>query len=502
MNHVRPQDHNFFGAAPQTAAATVLPAGGPAAHQTIGDELRSIFYALTSRGRLIAATTIAAMVLAIAYIWLAPPHYRATTEILIDPRGKRLIQSEVVPTGLGSSALGADTLLVDSQVEIILSRSVLGQLITKLSLTNDDEFAGEANASLLGYLTGAVKALIRGPRAFTLNPLSPYDAAMKNLKEGLKVERKGNTYVVLISMDTKDPGKSARIANTIAAIYVDEKRKAAQATTQEAANSLKAKLDELRKSAVDAELRAEEFRTQNGLIGTQDLLVVKQKLRDVNAQLSTAAAQTKAARARLAQVRKLKNNAFDAGANADALQSSVMTNLLAQLSAVRAREASLAATRFSNHPALAAVQRERRAVERALRAEAARIEDRFQIEHNIAVENEKSLARQAQRHEATVGRSNVASVRLRELEAEANANRKIYQAFLVRSKEATEQIDLPTNTARIISDAVVPSRPASPVVPIVLLIGLLTGLFAGITIAWLLHLLNGTQLPRQQTQAQ
>lgn len=504
MNHVRPQDRNFFDtstpADPPAATHAAQHAATPGTEPSIGDELRSIFYALTSRTRLITVTTAITLVLAVAYIWLAPPLYRATTEILIDPRSKRLIQSEVVPTGLGSSALGADTLLVDSQVEIILSRSVLGQLITRLDLTRDGEFGGGRNTSWIGQLAGAAKAVVRGPRAFNLNPRSPYDAAMKNLTEGLKVERKGNTYVVLISMASKDPEKAAKIANTIAAIYVDEKKKAAQSTTQEAANSLKSKLDELRSASVDAELRAEKFRTDNGLIGTADLLVVKQKLRDVNAQLSTADAQTKAALAKLQQVRKLKNNRFATGANADAFQSNVMTNLLSQLSLVRAREAGLAATRFPNHPSVTAVKRERIAVENALKAEATRTEDRFRIEYNIAVENQKALAKQAAQHEATVARSNVASVRLRELEAEANANRRIYQAFLVRSKEATEQIDLPTNTARIISDAVVPSRPSSPVVALVLLIGLFLGLFAGTVFAWVSHLLNGTRIPERPGQ--
>uniref|UniRef100_UPI001954116A Wzz/FepE/Etk N-terminal domain-containing protein n=1 Tax=Klebsiella aerogenes TaxID=548 RepID=UPI001954116A len=79
------------------------------------------------RGKLwIAGTICLFMAAALTFLVLATPLYLSKTQLLIDPRAKRVLQTEVVPTGLGSSSQGDDTLLVDSQVEIIGSDAVLG----------------------------------------------------------------------------------------------------------------------------------------------------------------------------------------------------------------------------------------------------------------------------------------------------------------------------------------------------------------------------------------
>src|SRR3546814_11600052 len=61
-----------------------------------------------------------------------------------------------------------------------------------------------------------------------------------------------------------------------------------------------------------------------------------------------------------------------------------------------------------------------------------------------------------------VGDVNAESVKLRELEREANANRTLLESLLVRSKETTEQVGLMTPNAEILSRAAVPGPPSFP----------------------------------------
>ena len=74
---------------------------------------------------------------------------------------------------------------------------------------------------------------------------------------------------------------------------------------------------------------------------------------------------------------------------------------------------------------------------------------------------------------------------LHELEREAESDRTVYETFLNRSKETQEQIDLPSSTARVISEAYPASKPGSPQVPLLLAGGLCAGLFLGILFALL-----------------
>ena len=80
----------------------------------VGADLRRLTGIFWKGAPLILACGALATLLAVAFVWLTPPLYNARAELLIDPRQKRTIENEVSPTGLGSSAVGADTLLLDS----------------------------------------------------------------------------------------------------------------------------------------------------------------------------------------------------------------------------------------------------------------------------------------------------------------------------------------------------------------------------------------------------
>ena len=71
----------------------------------------------------VAALTVGGV---LGYIWTTTPLYDASVEILIDPRQRQTVESEITPTGLGSSAAGADTLLLESQVEVLTKGGPLG----------------------------------------------------------------------------------------------------------------------------------------------------------------------------------------------------------------------------------------------------------------------------------------------------------------------------------------------------------------------------------------
>ena len=77
-----------------------------------------------------------------------------------------------------------------------------------------------------------------------------------------------------------------------------------------------------------------------------------------------------------------------------------------------------------------------------------------------------------------------ASVRLRELERDVDANRDVYQSFLKRSRETQEQESLNTSSARVIGDATVPQRRTfPPAVSLLAMIGFMLGAFGAA--AWI-----------------
>jgi polysaccharide biosynthesis transport protein len=459
-------------------------------------ELRRTLDVFLRRKRLIMTTASAVLLMMIAFIWITKPLYSSVAEILIDPRNKRTLDSEIAPTGLGSSALGGDTLLLDSQIEVIRSQSVIKRIVEVERLMSDPEFGGSDLWAPLALAQEFFGSMAYGPRGFGIAPLSPYDKAVKKLNKRLKVERKRNTYVVEISTLSENPEKAARIANRIVEFYVSENSSAAASSTLETAATLQSRLDQLRATAETAAQKVETYRRENGLIGTQDLLVVEQQLRDVNDELSKARVEKEGALARLRQVQL----AMAAGtplqpAAIDLVESPVLAQLQVRMAEVEARQAELRATVLSRHPSYTEITENKAALKTSIAAEYKRIVDRLGAVHKAAIEKERALELQVGALETRTAQSNAASVRLRELERDAQASRSVYETYLKRSKEAWEQVDLPHSTARIISKAYPSSRPAYPQVPLLLLAAAALGLILGLALAWLMHLLQGTARP-------
>ena len=85
--------------------------------------------------------------------------------------------------------------------------------------------------------------------------------------------------------------------------------------------------------------------------------------------------------------------------------------------------------------------------------------------------------------------NNQAQIRLRELEREAEASKAVFEAYLMRARQTSEQEKLASNSTRILSLATVPQRPVYPRTAIILAASLLGGLGLGITLAWLRYIL-------------
>ncbi len=460
---------------------------------SFGADLRQLAGIFWRGSPIILACAVVATIAAVAFVWVTPPLYSARAELLIDPRQKRTIENEVSPTGLGSSAVGADTLLLDSQIAIMRSRAVLSRLIDEEGLAEDPEFAGSDTQSLSATLKNIAKNVVYGPQFGHFNTLSDFDRANANLREKLNIERERNTYVIAITMVSENAQKAARIANRVTDIYIEESNRNAANSTMEAAESLYSRLSELSENALQAARRVENYRRENGLIGVQNILVVEQQLRDQNGQLSESRGREKEALAILNQARAA--GAFgiaDAGSESEVLQSQVMVQLQTAFAEIEATEAELEASLLPDHPRLIELRERKSALRQSIDGEYTRILARLRVDYETAAENTQSLLAEVDALQQRLAESNESSVELQELQRQADASQSVYQSFLTRSKEAAEQIGIPKSTAIKISEAYPATRPAYPVVKLILPAAGILGLMLGVAVVWLRHLLGAT----------
>ncbi len=462
--------------------------GGRASEASLAEDLRVLARAFSSRWRLIAGIASLFILAGFVFVWLTPKTYTSTVSIFIDPRERGLVDLGVAPTGMGSSSQGADGALVDSQMTILTSRSVLGKLVERERLDADPTFVSDVTGPLAELRRAVATLLYAGDRS-RVDDVSPFDKALVGLQKAVEVKRVDNTYVLDVSVTTGSPTGSATLANALSDIYLSDGQSVVDDSARESAASLEARLVELGRITEEAQQAVEIYRRENGLLDTAGVPLAERQVGELNSQLLGASVAAEAAKAALDALR-------ESGAGASA--SELASQLRMEIGQARAEESTLTDTYGPRHPRLIRAQEHRRALEKALDAELARVLAKAQADYRAAAAQQAALEGMLARAQEKLAHSNAASVKLRELEQAAKQNRELFDSFSTKAKQAREQISLPATTARVISPARPATRPTAPRAKLILAASAFLGCVVGFGTAWILYLLIGPPKRRRR----
>ncbi|TCU06818.1 tyrosine-protein kinase domain-containing protein [Rhizobium sullae] len=140
----------------------------------------------------------------------SPDKYRALVQFAVDNRTMQLRQSDAIYSD--SSVTDA---IVESQVEILKSEPIALAVIQNLNLTRDTEFvpAGRPLRDQLAEFTGW--SFLSSQVGLDITR-----TALHNFKQAFTAHRIGMSNIVEVRFESTDAIKSARIANTIAKVYL------------------------------------------------------------------------------------------------------------------------------------------------------------------------------------------------------------------------------------------------------------------------------------------
>ncbi|MFC3321076.1 GumC family protein [Mesorhizobium cantuariense] len=424
---------------------------------------------------LIVTTTILGAALGIAIALSTPKKYEATTELIVDPRDLKLTDRDLTQSVVASDATLA---IVENQVRVLTSGTVLNKVVDKLNLVNDPEFNGQGGGLSVMSLIRSVLSRNDGPGG--VDDTRRRALAVGNLAESLSVERGGKTFVITVSATTQNGEKSALIANTMTDVFLQTFGQIQSDTAGRATDELTARLDELRKGVEAAERKVEDFRASHDLVDAQGHLISDDEMLKLNEQLSVARARTLELNARAASARSVDVNSVLTGTLPEEINSNTMSDLRSQYASLK-QEADRAAIRFGpRHPELQALNAQLTGARDRIAAELRRIGSSLQVDLKRAVQLEQDLASRLAQLKVRSGDVNSDLVSMRELEREATAKRSVYEQYLLRAKETGEQKDINTANINVISKAFAPLEPNGPSRVVVALAGLLLGFASGI----------------------
>ncbi|WP_353815079.1 GumC family protein [Mesorhizobium sp.] len=425
---------------------------------------------------LIVAMTILGATLGVAIALSTPKKYEATAELIVDPRDLKLTDRDLTQSVVASDATLA---IVENQVRVLTSGTVLNKVVDKLNLVNDPEFNGQGSGGL-GVMTLIRSILSRNDGPPGADEGRRRALAVANLAESLSVERGGKTFVISVSATTQNGEKSALIANTMTDVFLQTFGQIQSDTAGRATNELTGRLDELRKGVEVAERKVEDFRAAHDLVDAQGHLISDDEMLKLNQQLAIARARTLELNARAASARSIDVNSVLSGTLPEEINSNTMSDLRSQYAALK-QEADRAAIRFGpRHPELQALNAQLAGSRERIAAELRRIASSLQVDLRRAVQLEQDLASRLAQLKVRSGDVNSDLVTLRELEREAAAKRSVYEQYLLRAKETGEQKDINTANINVISRAFAPLEPNGPSRAVTVFAGLLAGLASGV----------------------
>jgi uncharacterized protein involved in exopolysaccharide biosynthesis len=187
----------------QDQSVAKAPAGPNGSHASLlrGDLEMSAFdfrdlFAIFFRRRVGMAVIFGGSVLlGIALILLLPKIYDAKSSIQIDEQSSKVLGTE--DAAPAASSYDAERFL-QTQVDVLNSRSMARRVSDKLALTSSDDFFNKMHIS---------KPMLDSSQQRT-------EAVLDSLQKNLKVEFPRESRLVLIHFRSRDPNLAAQIANT------------------------------------------------------------------------------------------------------------------------------------------------------------------------------------------------------------------------------------------------------------------------------------------------
>ncbi|WP_348647579.1 polysaccharide biosynthesis tyrosine autokinase [Rhizobium sp. BK275] len=415
-------------------------------------------------------------ILGLVYILTAVPKYTASTSVLID-RGNSQIVNQMQANVAAALPIEDDASVL-SEVELFKSDSIGLAVVDKLKLLDNPEFTSPARSpismlrSLLNFRTWFASDDVAADDLDTLR----HNAADKIVTD-MDVDRIGRSYALSISYTSTSPELASKIATSIAEAYLVDKLNSKYDATRRASEWLQERIDELKQRALDSDLAVQKFRTAHGLLSTggQYQLLSDQQLSELTTQLIGAQADTARARAKYERVKSIIDNKRTDAIVTDVLDNSISNDLRKKYLEASKLEAEISARLGPDHIQAVRLRSEMAEYQRLMFEELNRIAESYQSELQVAQTREKSLQDSVTQASSVTAAAGETQVQLRELERTADTYRNLYQTFLARFQEATQQQSFPITDARIITRAQVPTAPSAPKKPLILALAMALG---------------------------
>ncbi|CCD84544.1 putative exopolysaccharide polymerization protein, ExoP-like [Bradyrhizobium sp. ORS 285] len=447
---------------------------------------------LRRRYLVIAITAAASLVASFAVLKIIPPTFSADVKIMLGSAKPPVLQPQPVQD--------EPPLDMESQIEILKSKSIATAVISKLNLADDPDYSGKASP-----LHGVVNAIRRLSGAAPEPTTPSMDDLLDEFQRRMNAFRIGTSTVVEVDYSASDPQRAAMIANAIVKEYFDQQVKAEANEHRTVTAWLHERLQDLGNDATAAERAVNELKSRHDIVSADGKFMDQQQVAELTNRLVATRTRTASLMTRLnrfddmlaasnsdtpidsfASVSDLSPAELSGNLNPpDGLSLSnsnstpIINGLRQQYLDNAKREYEYSAKYGKDHQAVVNIRAAMKSIRQAILDEVRRLADVAKHDYEEAKQQQQEVEKQLAQAVARSRDTTAAEVSIRELETSAKGYRALYDTFLQRYMGSVQQGSFPIAKARVISAATPPKKKSKPKSIVLLGIGLFGGLALG-----------------------
>lgn len=434
---------------------------------------------LMQRKWLLLGIALATFLLTAVFTFLSPDVYRATTTLQVTPEETRVSLGDRAET---ARAPRSEREFYQTQIELLGSERLTNETIEGLQIADRFEDNNSLRARAYAWLT-SIKQRIAGDEAQVQQ-----SNVGENFRRNLNIYAVEDSQIFKISYDHTDPKLTADIVNALAANYKQMSLNLRNEAVSNTKETLEGKLKEAKLTLEKSERELVAFAKKQGIITLDgDRSAASGVLDSLNLAL------TEATSARIAAEASLKRSQNVAGADRT-LENPAIQRLKEELARVQAEYRDQSRLFKADFPEMQQLQARINELSKEIQRESSSIDrttrGRLQAEYEAAKQRESELRGEVKKQEAVLMGNRDKSAGYLTLQREVEADRTNYESLLARLNEIGRVADSSASNVAIVDEAVAPTRPFAPNIPLNLFMGAALGLLLGLLAAVLAEMMD------------
>lgn len=401
---------------------------------------------------------------------LMTPRYIGTSRVLVEQEADEIIEG----SDLRQAADSWDSeRFLQTQVDIVRSRSLAERIVQSAELHEDADFF----VAMGSEMPSEENEGISGDALTELR----IDEAIELLQEHLHVHLPNDSRIITIAIETTSAEFSARLANLYAENFIQNNLNRKFDSSSYARQFLADQLEEARARLEVSERDLNQYSRAAGLIrvqgrgenGNQEttLSVTNDTLIQLNNAASEASADRVAAQDRWETIAREPVLSIP-----QVISNQAVQDLLRQKAEIEANLAEELSRHLGGHPTVKALRAQIEELDRRIESIGRSIKRSVYLEYEAAREKEGSLRDRVSGLRSDALDEQDRGVQFNVLKRVADTNRALYDALLERYNALNATAGAASNNLTLVDRANVPRLPASPSLPLNLVLALLAGL--------------------------